>query len=57
MMDNTELFPSYTNTLIDPDTNSTYHHDADTDADPDSDFLFDAVPDFYLMRMRIQVIK
>ncbi len=32
---------------MDPDAHldSTYHPDADSDADPDSDFLFDADPD------------
>jgi hypothetical protein len=33
---------------IDADPDSTYHHDVDPDADPDSDF--------YLMRIRIQIL-
>jgi hypothetical protein len=37
-----------------PDTN--YHPDVGSDADPDSDFYVDAEPDFYLMRIRIQIL-
>jgi hypothetical protein len=39
--------------VVDPDPDSTYHPNADTDADPDSEFLFVADLGYQMMRIRM----